>query len=74
MAGPKRGVSGWLRRHPDIEILARDRAGAYADGVRRGAPDAVQVADRWHHICNGSEALFQVLERHRGTRPAGAAL
>jgi transposase len=59
-------LAGWLRRHPGAEIVARDRAGAYADGVRRGAPDAVQVADRWHLLCNGSEALLQVLERHRG--------
>lgn len=59
-------LSGWLRSHSGVEVVARDRAGAYADGVRRGAPGAVQVADRWHLLCNGSEALLQVLERHRG--------
>jgi len=58
-------LAGWLRRHPGTEIVARDRAGAYADGVRRGAPEAVQVADRWHLLCNGSHALLQVLDRHR---------
>ena len=58
-------LAGWLRDHPGTEIVARDRAGAYADGVRRGAPGAVQVADRFHLHCNGSEALFRVIERHR---------
>ena len=54
----------WLRRHPCIEILVRDRAGAYADGARQGAPQAIQVADRFHLLRNSGDALRGVLEHH----------
>jgi transposase len=57
-------LAAWLRAHPGVEVVAR--ASAYADGIRSGAPDAVQVADRWHLLRNCSDALQLVLDRNRG--------
>jgi transposase len=53
----------WLEAHPSVEIISRDRAGAYAEGSREGAPDALQVADRFHLLCNLTQTLQRLLER-----------
>jgi len=58
-------VATWLREHPGTQIISRDRASAYADAARRAAPEAVQVADRWHLLSNLTEALRTALEPHR---------
>jgi len=57
----------WLKAHPGVEIISRDRAGAYAEGSRNGAPEALQVADRFHILCNLTQALQRLLERLAGT-------
>ncbi len=53
-------LAAWLRTHPTIECVTRDRSTDYSAGIRQGAPQAVQVADRWHLLLN----LRQMLERY----------
>ena len=54
-------VAQWLSAHPGTEIVSRDRASAYAEAARKAAPQAVQVADRWHLLHNLSEELKNAL-------------
>jgi transposase len=57
-------VEAWLRAHPGVEVITRDRWTAYATAVAAGAPQATQVADRWHLLRNIREVVERLLKQH----------
>jgi transposase len=64
-------VAAWLGQHPTITTVCRDRRDLYADGIRRGAPEAVQVVDRFHLVQNLRQASESVLlDRRLGLQAA----
>jgi transposase len=67
-------VAQWLRAHPGVAVVARDRSQAYAAGARQGAPAALQVAGRFHVLQNLREALDQVCSMPSQARDAGNRL
>jgi transposase len=58
-------VAQWLQAHPSVEIVCRDRSGLYAEGIRQGAPQAIQVVDRFHLVRNLRDALERLFLRYR---------
>lgn len=59
-------LAEWLKSHPEIEIVRRDRSTVYADAARTGAPQAEQVADRWHLLKNLSDMIERFfVQNHR---------
>jgi transposase len=65
-------VAAWLAEHPTITVVCRDRSDLYADGIRRGAPEVVQVVDRFHLVQNLRQALEAFLIDHRPALRAAA--
>jgi transposase len=57
-------VTNWLKNHPGVQIISRDRGRCYKEGATLGAPDAVQVADRFHLLKNMGDTVEAILKRH----------
>jgi len=56
-------VRQWLAAHPEVDVVSRARGGVYIDGATLGAPQATQVADRWHILSNLGDAVEEFLIR-----------
>jgi transposase len=68
-------VASWLANRRQVNIVTRDRAGAYAQAISQGAPQAMQVAHRWHLLKNLGDTLERLLVRcHRDIREAARQL
>jgi transposase len=66
-------VSAWMRAHPEIRLVSRDRGGDYASAAAKAAPQARQCADRFHLLQNLGDALEGVLARHLAAHRKGQA-
>ena len=67
-------VAGWLQAHPSIEAVVRDRSSEYGRAATLGAPEAIQVADRWHLLYNLRQMLGRWLAGIHGRLQALPAL
>jgi transposase len=65
-------VADWLTQYPTVTVVCRDRSALYAEGIRRGAPQAVQVVDRFHLVKNLREAIEAFLHDQRPALQAAA--
>jgi len=66
-------IARWLRQHPGVEMVGRDRSHVCREGVNAGAPDALQVADRWHLLHGLALGLEEFLLRKRHALGKAAA-
>jgi len=66
-------VAAWLAQHPTLRVVCRDRRALYAAGIRRGAPPAVPVVDRFHRVKNRRDAVAAFLHGQRPALQAAAA-
>lgn len=58
-------VENWLKSHPGVEIVSRDRFINYANGIRQASTGIIQVADRWHLLKNMGDAIEKMLVRNQ---------
>jgi transposase len=63
----KTTVAAWLKAHPGVNMISRDRGGTYAEAAREAAPLAIQIADRFHLSQNLGETLERILRREYPT-------
>lgn len=62
-------AEAWLRTHPEVDTVSRDRGGEYAAAARKGAPQARQIADRFHLLKNLREELKELMDRKHSFLP-----
>ena len=65
-------LAAWLTEHPTVAVVCRDRSALYADGIRRGAPSAVQIVDRFHLVQNLRDAVETCLHDQQPALQAAA--
>ena len=59
----------WLLTHPEIDVISRDRGGEYAAAARKGAPQAQQIADKFHILKNLRDGLKDLMARKQNVLP-----
>src|SRR5712692_8368893 len=62
-------LTAWLLTHPEIEVISRDRAGEYAAAAKKGAPQAQQIADKFHLLKNLRDGLKELMARKQKVLP-----